>query len=118
MQHNQGHFFFLRTMMLSIFLISAFTSLGQNFEKDRIYFLSVEQTRGTFQLQVTDQDFCNFTVTGEIMEEIEKKRHTTDITFLEINEKCRIKIYPSSMISELRRRPVNPCIILENLESE
>jgi hypothetical protein len=118
MQHNQGHYFLLKTCMLSMLLFSAFSSFGQKIEKDKIYFLSAEQTRGTFQLQATDENYCNFIVTGEIMEEIEKKRHTSDITFIKINETCRIKIYPASMISELRKHPVNSCIVLENFESE
>ena len=103
-----------KVILLFALLFLSFSSFSQQIEKDKIYFISAEMTRGTFQFEVTDEKFCNVTVTAELMEKIEINRHITDFTFLSLSENCRIKIYPTSMITELRKNPIEPCLIVND----
>lgn len=105
-----------KSILFLILIFLSFESFSQqkSVEKDKIYFLSAEQTRGTFQFEVTDEEFCNVAVTAELMEEIEKNRHVTDFVYLTLNENCRLKIFPASLIAELRKNPIEPCLITKD----
>ena len=105
--------------MLVIFLTSSYLiGFSQQVEKDKIYFTSIEKTKGTFQLEVSEEKYCNTIITGEIMEQIEKSRHSSAITYLKISKSCRLKIFPFSMIEDLRKKPIEPCSIVKDLNTE
>jgi hypothetical protein len=116
---NKYPAFKLKKTILSIFFISlTFQFFSQQVEQDKIYFTSAEKTRGTFQIEVSEEKYCNMNVTGEMMEEIEKNRKTLDFSFIYYSKYCRIRIFPSSMIPELRKNPIDPCIIIKDFEIE
>jgi hypothetical protein len=52
------------------------------------------------------------------MEQIEKTRHATDFTYISLTENSRIKIYPSFMIPDLKKNPIEPCLIVKDFRSE
>ena len=72
-------------------------------EKDKIIFVSADQIKGTFQFEVTDEKYQTINMTGELLERIEKNRNQEEIVFLDLNENCRVKIYPVSQIAELKK---------------
>jgi hypothetical protein len=104
-------------LMFLLFLSIVYTSLlgySQHIEKDKIYFVSAEKTRGTFQFEVTEETFCNVNVTAELMEQIEKNRNVSEFTYLTLSKDCRVKIFPLMMIPELRKNPIEPCLIVDS----
>jgi hypothetical protein len=101
---------FLTFLVISFFSLTGFS---QQVEKDKIYFISAEQTKGTFQFEVTAEEFCSVNLTAELMEKIEKNRHSSNYIYLPLNENCRIKIFPASMIPELRKKPIESCSVVK-----
>jgi hypothetical protein len=107
-----------KTLLIFLAIYLSFEGFSQQVEKDKIYFLSAEQTRGTFQLEVTEEQFCSTNVNSILMEQIEKTRHTTDFRYISLTENSRIKIYPSFMIPDLKKNPIEPCLIVKDFRSE
>lgn len=106
-----------KTILLVFFFSLTFQFFSQKVLQDKVYFTSAEKTRGTFQFEVTEEQYCTMNVTGEIMEEIEKNRKENDFSFIYFNKNCRMRIFPTSMISDLRKNPVEPCIIVNKFEN-
>ena len=71
----------------------------QEIEKDKIFFVNKNNTKGTFQIEVLSEINRNINLTSEIYEIVEKNRHETDFVYIKLNETSRLKIYPRNLIT-------------------
>jgi hypothetical protein len=89
----------MKIIYIIFFFIACFSIYGQEIEKDKIYFVSKDITKGTFQIEVLNEKNRNINLTSELYEIVEKNRHETDFVYIKINENSRLKIYPRNLIT-------------------
>jgi hypothetical protein len=68
---------------------------------------------GTYQIEFLKSAKAPIAVTGEILEKIESLRAETKVTYLVINEDCRIMILPKNDLSVAKREKLEEFIIVE-----
>nr|WP_294936622.1 hypothetical protein [uncultured Flavobacterium sp.] len=72
---------------------------------------------GTYQIEFLKTAKEPVAVTGEILQKIEANRKEGQISYLIINEQCRIKILPKNALSESNKKKMEEFVIVEKFEN-
>lgn len=86
-------------IMKKICLIISFLSSVIAFSQDKVK--NLEVVKGTFQLEILKMDVEPVSITSELLEKIDDLRKDSELVYLQIDDKRRIKIFSrQDLISE------------------
>lgn len=78
-------------MMTKICLIISFLCSVMAFSQDKVK--NLEVVKGTFQLEILKMDVEPVSITSELLEKIDDLRKESELVYLQIDDKRRIKIF-------------------------
>lgn len=85
----------------------------------------IQETKSSFEIKKTIQILFlssekadPIALTVDLIKQIEGLRSENEITYLDINKGCKIKILPKSMINQMNFKPLEEYIIVEKFETK
>lgn len=100
-------------MKNAIFLLLLFPMFLFSQEKAKF----ADKHHGTYQVEFLRTATAPIAVTGEVLEKIEANRKESQVSYLVINDQCRIKIFPKNVLSDPKRKDVEEFVIVEKFDN-
>lgn len=79
--------------------------------------LSKENLRGTYQIEFLKTATNPIAVSAQLMEKIETVRKETEVSYVAVNEHCRIKVFPKNALSDFNVKELEESVIVEKFDN-
>lgn len=104
--------------IMSLFSLKLKSQEGFKQQKESAEIPSLAETKRTIQVVFLSSEKDNpVALTGDLIDKIENLRDENKITYLEINQGCRIKILPKNITSQKDFKPMEEYIIVNKFEN-
>jgi hypothetical protein len=101
--------------MKKICLIITFLSSVLVFSQDKVK--NLEIVKGTFQLEILKMDVEPISITSELLEKIDDLRKESELVYLPVDNKRRIKIFSRQDLIEGKNKNIEQFILVDSFKN-
>lgn len=101
--------------MKKICLIISFLSSVSAFSQDKVK--NLEVVKGTFQLEILKTDVEPVSITSELLEKIDDLRKESELAYLQIDDKRRIKIFSRQDLIAGKNRNIEEFVLVDSFKN-
>ncbi|MCK6606829.1 MULTISPECIES: hypothetical protein [Flavobacterium] len=98
--------------MKKICLIISFLSSVIAFSQDKVK--NLEVVKGTFQLEILKMDVEPVSITSELLEKIDDLRKDSELVYLQIDDKRRIKIFSRQDLISGKNKNIEDYVVVNS----
>ena len=99
-------------IMKKICLIISFLSSVIAFSQDKVK--NLEVVKGTFQLEILKMDVEPVSITSELLEKIDDLRKDSELVYLQIDDKRRIKIFSRQDLISGKNKNIEDYVVVNS----
>lgn len=101
----------MRKICLIIFLLFSFLAFSQDKVKN------LEVVKGTFQLEILKMDVEPISITSELLEKIDDLRKESEVVYIQIDDKRRIKIFSRQDLIAGKNKNIKEFILVDSFKN-
>lgn len=101
--------------MKKICLIISFLFSVFSFSQDKVK--NLEVVKGTFQLEILKMDAEPVSITSELLEKIDELRKETELVYLQIDDKTRIKIFSRQDLISGKNKNIEEFVLVTSFKN-